>query len=447
MKNNIFCTVLLITASSLIVENASYGSDRGRAALPKSDQKIIEEALTKDEGAGKRVQKRAEARDLQKKGEQFKKDVKTVTDPLSSAGTTVGIVASASGDPHAKMGAAAFKLSISAIDGLGKGIAQIVISVGRYQERSQQIFSNIEVLLEDLQKSIDKKKSLEKKLQALSTVEKLPEPSQSSSRLKQLGKGALNAAKTTEIKVRQATDVLTNEKAKREEKIKDIQDDLKAENESYNETIRLLQIILMQDTLNEIYKKIDIDGTIATLESDVNFYKKARENLSKSKSKRKKQIADIEKKEAENNKQLLYYMKFQKAPTETPQQLEQSRSDLVNKIKELTQLTKRGDTLYLQQREVQLDSEVNKAAIVALYREIDALKSQIATLSKASPTKAVADPEPLKKEVISQRRPLPPKPPTQDIGSWSEDAIRKQREALRPSQGVAQRQPSNKSGG
>ena len=141
-------------------------------------------------------------------------------------------------------------------------------------------------------------------------------------------------------------------------------------------------------------------------------------------------------------------MRFQNAPTETPQQLEQSRSDLVNKIKELTQLTKRGDTLYLQQREVQLDSEVNKAAIVALYREIDALKSQIATLlSKTPPTKAVADSEPLKKEVISQRRPLPPKPPTQNVGAWSEDTIRKQREALRPSQGGAQRQPSNKSGG
>ena len=239
-----------------MVGDASYGSDRGRAALPKSDQKIIDDAMTQDEDRGKRVQKRREARDLQKKGENAKKNIDRVTKPLKGLGTTAGIAASASGDPHAKAAAAAFRLSISAIDALGKGIAQIIIGVGRYQERSQQILSNIEVLVEDVQKSIDKKKSLEKKLQELLDVEKLPEPSQSSSRLKQFGKGVLNAAKTAEIKVRQATDVLTNEKAKREEKIKAIQADLKVENESYNEALRLLQIILMQDAVKEIDRLI-----------------------------------------------------------------------------------------------------------------------------------------------------------------------------------------------
>lgn len=438
MKKKMLYTILLITASNFLMGHASYGTDRGRTALLQSDQKIMEEAITKHEGAGKRVQKRAEARDLQKKGEQLKQDVKSVTKPLSRGGTTAAMLASASGDPHAKMAVAAFKLSLVAIDGLGKGIAQIIMGFGRYQERSQEILSNLEVLLEDLQKSIDRKTNLEKQLQALSTIEKTPESSQSSSRLKQLGKGALNAAKNAEIKVRQATDVLTNEKAKREEKIKDIQSELKIENDNYNETLRLLQIKLMQDSLKETEKKIDIEGTIATLDSNAAFYKKAIENLSKNKSKRKKQMAKIEKQQALNDKDRVYYMQFQKMPTKTPQELEKGRSELIRKIEDLTKLTKRGDTLYLQEREVQLDSEVNRSAIVALYREIDALKSQLEAVSKTAPTKAVTAPGPAKNEVVSQRRPLPPRPPIQTAGP-SEEVIKKQREALRSPVGVPQR--------
>ena len=520
MKNNIFCTFILITTSSLILENASYGSDRGRATLPKSDQKIIDDAFTKDEKLKERVQIRGEGRDIQKKGKNFKKNVDRFTKPMKSAGTTVGIVASASGDPHAKAAAAAFMLSISAIDALGKGIAQIIIGVGRYQERSQQILSNIEVLVEDVQKSIDKKKSLEKKLQELLDVEKLPEPSQSKeydlllmselpkngkpdtgkiylekvrkndstlkdselkyilmqpdgkvakgtlnintpkdltpevlsvfkkdildmiaregytisknpSRLKQFGKGMLNAAKTAQIKVRQATDVLTNEKAKRDEKIKDIQSDLKSENEDYNEAIRLLQIILMQDALKEIDKKINIEDTIERLESSVEVYERTGQNLSKSKSERKKQIAD-EKKGAQLKNDLIYYMKFRASPTETVQELEEGRSDLINKIKELTQLTKMGESIYLQQREVTLDSQVNKTVIVALYREIDAIKSQLAALSKAITTKAATFPEPVKKdEITSPSKPVSKATSTQGAG-LSKEVIRKQRDALRP---------------
>jgi len=199
--------------------------------------------------------KDSDARKLQKKGMQLKKEIKRTTKPLSSTGTMAGILASASGDPHAKMAAAAFKLSISAIDGLGKGIANIVIGVGRYQERSQEILSNAEALLDDVQKSFDIKVSLDKKLQDLLKIDKTPEPSQSSSTLKKFVTNASNSMKTAEIKARQAADVLTNEKVKREEKIKDIQVDLKEANENYEENIRLLQILLMQDALKQVNKK------------------------------------------------------------------------------------------------------------------------------------------------------------------------------------------------
>ena len=407
MKNRNFYSIISIVTLSLLIYPI-YASERARTSLPKSEQDIIKDAETTHEGAGKRVRKRAEARQLQKKGEQLEKNVKTVTTPLASTGTSVGLLASASGDPHAKMAAAAFKLSITAVEGLGEGIAKIIMAVGRYQERSHEVLSNAEVLLEEIQKSIDKKESLEKKLKELLSIEKPIEPSQSSSRLKQFAKSAESAVKTAEIKVRQATDVLTNAKADREEKVKAIQADIKVANDDYQENIRLLQILLMQDTLSEIDKMIDIGGTIDTLESNVIFFQEARESLSKSKSKRKKQMAKIEKDEATNNKSLLYYLKFQKSPTQTPQELEKSRTELVNKIKQLTELTKRGQTLYLQKREVELDSQVNRTAIVALYKENDitksefkalktqlkALETQLAALGKTAPTKDMVDTTP-----------------------------------------------------
>ena len=303
MKRKTLYTALLITTSNLMMGCLSYGSEAGRKALPKMDQGIIKEAETKYEGTKERVKKREEGRKVQKKGKKIKKEVEGVTGPLSSVGTTVGMVASASGDPQAKAAAAAFKLAISAVDTLGTAISEIVIAVGRYQERSQQIFSTVEVLLEDLQKSIEKKKSLEKKLKELLVVEKLPEPSQSSSRLKKLGKGVVDAAKTVEIKAHQAVDVLTNEKSKREEKIKAIQAELRVENENYAEIIRLLQIKLLQDAAKELDKHIHITDTLVGLEKDAVFYQKAKEGIPASES---KQTAEIEAKEAQIKNDLVF---------------------------------------------------------------------------------------------------------------------------------------------
>ncbi len=437
MKNRkLFRIISMITSSLLICP--SYASERGRKSLPQSEQDVIKEIEEGHEGASKRVQKRAEARDLQKKGKAFGKDVKTVTKPLSKVGTIAGFAASASGDPQAKMAAAAFKLSIVAVEQLGVGVSKIIMGVGRYQERSQEVLSNAEILLEEIQKSIDKKESLEKKISGLLKIEKPLGPPESSSRLKQFAKGAQSAMKTAEIKVRQATDVLTDEKAKREEKIKAFQADLKVENENYAENIRLLQILVMQDALEQVEKKIDIEGTIATLESNIRFFKDARDSLSKSKSKRKKQMAKIEKDEAANNKDLLYYLKFQKSPTETLQELENDRSELLKKIKELTALTKRGETLYLQKREASLDSQVNRTAIVGIYKELDAMKEQLEKLSKTLPAKDTGLPPRPKQslETAKSQKGITPKPALgtekdKGNGGLSREAIIEQKKNLR----------------
>ena len=574
MKSRMFYTALLLTVSNLAVESVSYGSEREQTPPPKSEKELREEsrakALAENKDAAERVKKRSAGRKLQEKGKELEKKLDAVIKPMSKVGTAVGLAASASGDPNAKMGAMAFKLSIMVVEKLGDGIAQVIKGVGRYQERSQKILSNVEVLLEDLQKSIDKITSLEKKRKELLAVEKPSEPvqrigydlllmselpkngkpkkgkiyleklkkndptlkdselkdselkdsklkdsklkyilmqsgdkvvegtlkiktpkdltpeilktfeseilemitkegytaSKSESLLKKLGKGALGAAKTAEIKVRQAADILTNDKADREEKLKAIQADLKIENENYEEIIRLLQIMLMEDTVKEVDNHIHIISTIASLEEDAEFYREAKEILSR-KSKQKKKISEIVEREAQNNKNLVYYQTFRKSIPESDEALQdplpttdkvfgkredfikklpenhaikklvEDRSTLENKIEELTQLTKMGDAIYLQKKEVQLDSELNRAAIVSLYRENDVIKNQLEALKnqlealRATLSSKAVQPPPMKKEA-SQREALAKEAPPRDTGPVSEEMLRKQRDSLRP---------------
>jgi len=177
VKNRKFYGVISMITSSLLI-CPGYASERGRKSLPQSEQDVIKEVEEGHEGASRRVKKRAEARDLQKKGEAFGKDVKTVTKPLSKVGTVAGFAASASGDPQAKMAAAALKVSIVAVEQLGVGISKIIMGVGRYQERSQEVLSNAEILLEEIQKSLDKKESLEKKISGLLKADKTLGPSE-----------------------------------------------------------------------------------------------------------------------------------------------------------------------------------------------------------------------------------------------------------------------------
>jgi len=148
-------------------------------------------------------------------------------------------------------------------------------------------------------------------------------------------------------------------------------------------------------------------------------------------------MAKIEKDEAINNKDLIYYMKFQKTPTETPKGLEKDRTELLNKIKELTVLTKRGETLYLQKREANLDSQVNRTAIVGIYKEIDAIKEQLEKLGKTAPTKDTrglgAKQSP---ETAKSRKDITPKPALETEknkgnGGLSREAVIEQKKNLR----------------
>ena len=128
-----------------------------------------------------------------------------------------------------------------------------------------------------------------------------------------------------------------------------------------------------------------------------------------------------------------------------PQELQKDKTELLNKIKELTQLTKRGETLYLQKKEVELDSEVNRTVIVGLYREIDAIKSQLEALGNTTSAKGATDPQPLKKEAGSQGKPVPGT--TSPRMELSNEVIKNQRPILGPPQGVAQRPPQRQSSG
>jgi hypothetical protein len=375
MQIKILGIAFLITASTLWV---GYASDR-----KKLGQDTINEAMQGNEDIQKSVEIRQQGRKIQKKGKNVQKKVKEVTVPLKSAGTVAGNIATASGDIHAKMAAATFQLAISSAQGLGEAIGAILIGVGRYQERSQEILSITEALVEDATKSQEKITYLEKKQKEILDLDKAPELSQSSSRLKKLGKSLGNVYKgRTDIqqKVREATDIFTDEKAKRLEKLKTIQAALKAENENYFEIIRVLQIKLMQDALKEIDRKINIDTTINKLKADLEFYKISRGNIStESRSQAKKQLDEIEKQEDNSLKELAYYqyLKFQNPPEITTGQLQKDKSALVAKINELVPLTKLGESIYLQEKGLDTDNLVRRTTIVGIYREMDEMKKKI----------------------------------------------------------------------
>jgi hypothetical protein len=438
MKRRNLYSVISVMTSSLLICCTIHGSARSRTLLSKSDQDIINSVEATNEGAGKRVKERSKARDLQQTGKDLEKFVERASKPASYAGTIVSLSAAATGDPHAKMGAAGFRLSIEAIKGLGIGIAKIITITGRYQERAQKILSGAEVELEDFQRLLDKKKKFEKSLDELLKVEKAGRPSESSSTLKQIGKGASNLAKSAEIKVRQATDILTNDKEERGKKIEAIQAELKEINKNYKERISSLEIRVLREIIKEIDKKINLDNTISLLEGNREVYARTREVLSKNKSKRKKQEAEIDVAEVENNNDLIYFMKFKASPTETLEDLKKSRAELTNEEKSLSELTDRGDAIYLQEKDVQLDSEVNRTAIVGLYKEIDAIKSQLEKLGKTAPTKDMGLPPGPKQslETAKSRKDIMPKSGTTksqgSTGGLSKDAIREQKKALPP---------------
>jgi hypothetical protein len=387
-------------------------------ALKAIDEALVQQKEQGDEDIEKRMGKRADARDLQKKGEKLKKKVKSVTSPLGKIGTTGGLVASASGDLHLKMAAALLKVSVAAVNGLGATVAQIIIGVGRYQERSQEILSITELLMEDLRKSIEKIKALKKKQSSLLGISKTPQPEENPSALKQfalkLYNGTTNIQNNIQNKVQKATDLLTDAKIDREKKLKGIQDDLKKEKEHFSEIIKLLQIKLLQDAVKEIDKKINLNDTIAKLKKDIEFYENAKKSIStKSKSEAKKQQGEIDEKKSRTLKDLEYYTNFQKEPKELIDTLKKNQTDLIKKIQELTKSTKMGsapqkeesdiantlsktDMDYLQSKEVKLNNpDANKQTVIALWSTIANLYREIDTL---------------KKGMLSPRGPLPPIP-------------------------------------
>jgi hypothetical protein len=139
----------------------------------------------------------------------------------------------------------------------------------------------------------------------------------------------------------------------------------------------------LQDAVKEIDRKINIKNTIDKLKNDQKFYEDAKKKVSTSKSTAKKELADIEEKNKRTLKDLEYYMNFQKSPKETPEVLTDSRTQLVEKITELSRLTNMEDIRYLTEKGIEANNpQMDRSTITALYREIDDVKSQLEDLKK-----------------------------------------------------------------
>lgn len=364
----------LITASSLL---ATYASD--------NSPKTLQQALQGDKDAQERRKKSAKGRILQRKGEKINKTVEVGASPFKSAGAMAGKLAVAKGDMNGTMAAAAFSLAVSGVEGLGKTIGEIFMSVGRYQERSQEIHSATEALVEDATKSQEKIANLKKKQQALLNTDmqrgsvKTPESSESSSRLKRFGKSLSSVPTSIQNKVGQTIDVITNEKAQRGEQLKAIQAALRAENEHYAEIIKLLQIKLLEDIVKQIDRGIRVENTIKMLKQDIENIGGSLEESSNKKSKAKGQIEEIAEKEKKARDDLAYFMgiKDKKPGSPTLEELNKDKAVLVAELKKLTDLTKLGDLKYLQNTiGIKAEGPITWSTIAEIYRAIEPIRKK-----------------------------------------------------------------------
>ena len=367
----------LITASSLL---ATYASD--------NSQKILQQALQGDKDAQERRKKSAKGRSLQRKGEKINKTVEVGASPFKSAGTIAGKLAMAKGDMNGIMAAAAFSLAVSGVEGLGKTIGEIFMSVGRYKERSQEIRSATEALVEDATKSQEKIANLKKKQQALLNIDmqrgsvKAPESSESSSRLKRFGKSLSSVPTSIQNKVGQTIDVITNEKAQRGEQLKAIQAALRAEDEHYAEILKLLQIKLLENTVKQIDRGIRVENTIEMLKQDIKIIENiggSLEESSNKKSKAKGQIEEIAEKEKKARDDLAYFMgiKNKKPGSPTLEELNKYKAVLVAELKKLTDLTKLGDLKYLQNTiGIKAEGPITWSTIAEIYRTIEPIRKE-----------------------------------------------------------------------
>jgi hypothetical protein len=373
------------------IKQADTPPVRPSTALPKLQQSsvqhgkgVISDAITQqkglgDEGIKKRVGARSDARTVQRKTKAFQKGFLEAMEHVKLGGKIVSGLAAASGDPHAKMAAAALNVGLLIFEQLGDKTASFVIGAARFYERSQEIVSSTEVLIEDAVKLQDKIKVLDKAVKELSEAGKTPQPSTSSSSIVRGAKGAANSVVAAKNKVVDFVDPFTNEKAQREAKLKEAQNTLAIEKKEYEDIIKLIEIKILQESLKEINRKINLENTIIGLQyATGDFYESAKANVSSNKRRAKKQLKKIEEKREEDFNNLKYYEEFQKKPTETPEQLKNIRDDISKKINDIANTTKLADARYLQERVGGMSiSPVDNSTIAAIYREIDAIQNTL----------------------------------------------------------------------
>jgi hypothetical protein len=249
MKAKILSIMLLTTASNCLSGYASDNTTKAPSRIEKlsnrignlSHKEVVEESLqgvenqesslqgndgAKKRGVKERLTERSKARTLQEKGRKAKQTATDVATPFQSTANVVGKWSAGKGDMNGIAAAAAFSLAVSGVEGLGKAIGQIIISVGRSREQAEAILSATEVLVEDANKSEERIKDLEKQIQEILDVDiqRGTKGSKSSeendSRLQQFGKKLSNIPTNVQKKAGQAVDLVTNAKEQRGEKLR-----------------------------------------------------------------------------------------------------------------------------------------------------------------------------------------------------------------------------------
>jgi hypothetical protein len=343
----------------------------------------LNQAIDREGGeAARRIMKRQQARDLQETARKYEKAHGKAID---AASITLG-AATHIPEPHVKTAAAAASIVLQAVKYTGKAIGGIMMSVGRYKERSQEIASTNEQLIEAIQQSLQKIVRL-KRIMDIDTKKQdtdLDAKIEEESKIKRFGRSVMEGAKKVVDKVRGAkdtivdkTDFITNAKAGMLEKSKKAQAEYKVEKENYTDLMHLLQIKLLQDDIKQIDKLLSLQRTLGTIASDLQITQTALQNLESSKKKSNKEVLDLHQKIQRLYQDQTYYANYKE---KTPQQLNSDKAALISAIREIEPLTKMGRAQSLQAKGIDADRVFSKEGVMVLYEQLHSLKEALCSL-------------------------------------------------------------------
>lgn len=355
-------------------------------------EKTLQEVLEKDTtGMAKRRYKASQGRSKQVTGETIQQTTTEIGDALEAP---VALVKKATNSPIAG-------ILVSTIKYGGGTIGTVLTALGRYEERTQKIFSANEQLVDGAQKSFEKIEVLTEEIQELVEYRTLSETTQSRQKNKDVSvkkriKRSLSPS-TWKNTVEHLLDktYFTDFKSQRAEDIKALQIQLKQEKDHFEEIIRLLQIKLLQDSLKDIEKRLNKEQTLKVLHSNFATLHEAQRQImddintaqrnkkTKTKESLMKVLAQHESKMEQDKEELNFYGALTLTPEERLK-LENDQEKLKNEIKRLYDLTQLSKS-----RTSALEEEDGKAPLTLGEKKkiLDSLKTmeeRIKTLEQES---------------------------------------------------------------